>query len=183
MRIKGTWFTDYVKVIRANKHRKAEFDNYLKPEDWQLVETKILPSQWYPLETYKRIGEAIFRVIAGSSLEMTFIFGQQILKELLKTYKNMLVVGDPAASVAKLVHLHDNFFKNIQSKTEIVEKDEHHLVIKFILAPQDMIDKMSEPFAWQLAGKMVELANQACGRQVKYQVAKNKRDFDITISW
>jgi hypothetical protein len=182
-KVKGTWFADYVKLIRANKKYNPEFDQYLQPEDWQLINSKILPSQWYAFESYKRIGRAIFNVIAKSDLQITRQFGRLIANNLLPIYKNMVVKGDAAASVTKLVQLHETFFREIESRTHIIEQDKNHITIKLILSATDMIDEMAEPFAWQLAGKMEELAVQASSSQVQLRVKKNPRDFEILLSW
>lgn len=47
MEVKGTLLVDYVKAIKGNKDR--EWDKWLEPEDWELIEGNVLPSQWYPL--------------------------------------------------------------------------------------------------------------------------------------
>ncbi len=182
-RVKGTWLTDYVKVIRANKDKKTEFEPFLKPEDWKIVDSKILPSQWYPLESFKRLGKAIFKVVADSNLQTTRQFGRLIARELLKTYKNLVIPDDPAASILKLIQLHENFFRDIDSGTQLVEKKDRYIHIKLTLAATDMIDEMAEPFAWQLAGKMEELAILAGAKNVTLQVQKNPQNFDLKFSW
>jgi hypothetical protein len=54
---------DQVRLIRGNKDH--EWDSYLKPEDWEIITQDILPSAWYPLETYQRCGWAVFNILGG----------------------------------------------------------------------------------------------------------------------
>jgi hypothetical protein len=41
-KVKGTMMIDQVRMIRGNKDK--DWNKYLKPEDWNIINTKILPS-------------------------------------------------------------------------------------------------------------------------------------------
>ena len=41
-KVKGTMMIDQVRMIRGNKDK--DWNKYLKPEDWNKINTKILPS-------------------------------------------------------------------------------------------------------------------------------------------
>ncbi len=45
-KVKGTMVVDQVKLIRGNK--SMNWSKYLKPEDWEAINKRILPSEWYP---------------------------------------------------------------------------------------------------------------------------------------
>ncbi len=44
--VKGTVLTDLVKIVR--KERQLGWDDYLQPEDWDIINGDILATQWYP---------------------------------------------------------------------------------------------------------------------------------------
>ena len=64
MRVKGTLLLDYVRMIRANK--ELDWDEYLETEDWEVINSQILSSQWYSYDSFRRIAYGVFKVIGKS---------------------------------------------------------------------------------------------------------------------
>ena len=62
-KVKGTMLIDQVRMIRGNKDK--DWNKYLTPEDLNIIKGRVLPAAWYPLETYKRCGRAVFQLLAG----------------------------------------------------------------------------------------------------------------------
>jgi hypothetical protein len=91
--VKGTLFLDYVRMIKSRKD--VDWDKYLTPADRELMKGMILPSQWYPLDSYQRMGLAVLREIAGGKMELVRLWGRLSVDELCKTYKNMVHEGEP----------------------------------------------------------------------------------------
>jgi len=73
-RVKGTLLLDYVCMIRANKDK--DWQKYLKPEDWEIINGRILPSLWYPYETFERAGMATFYVLGGGNFDAVRAWGK-----------------------------------------------------------------------------------------------------------
>ncbi|HUT54556.1 MAG TPA: hypothetical protein VM658_14295 [bacterium] len=108
-RIKGSVVLDMVKVIRAFKD--LPWDRYLKPEDFEIVKTMVIPTAWYPIETYQRMGLAVYKLVAKESEDVVRKFGQAAMKELLEgPYRPFLVKNDPFEAVAKFFELRKSLF-------------------------------------------------------------------------
>lgn len=59
---KGSVMLDIVKVVRA--FRDLDWGEYLKPEDWEIIDAMVIPTEWYPIDSYMRIGMAVYKVVA-----------------------------------------------------------------------------------------------------------------------
>jgi hypothetical protein len=99
-RVKGTLFVDYVRMIKSR--RDIDWGKYLNDEDMNFLDQPLLPSSWYPYDTFERFGLAIFHEIAGGKMEMVRLWGKMSTDLLLKIYKKMLEAGDPARSARNL---------------------------------------------------------------------------------
>ena len=108
-RIKGSVVLDMVKVIRAFKD--LPWGQYLKPEDFEIVKSMVIPTAWYPIETYQRMGLAVYKLVAKGSEDVVRTFGQAAMKELLAgPYRPFLVKNDPFEAVAKFFELRKSLF-------------------------------------------------------------------------
>ncbi len=98
--VKGSLFLEYVLMIK--KLKNVNWDKYLTLEDRDIIDQLILPSQWYPLDTYQRCGEAVFHELAKGNLEMARLWGRSSMDSLAEIYKNLLVdAKDPVKSLEK----------------------------------------------------------------------------------
>lgn len=50
MKIRGTFLKDYVKIIRGT--RDKDWEKFLTAQDWEILDSMILPTEWYPGETW-----------------------------------------------------------------------------------------------------------------------------------
>lgn len=55
--VKGSILLDWVKAVRADK--KGSYDKLLSDADKEIVARTILPSSWYPFETYMACFKAV----------------------------------------------------------------------------------------------------------------------------
>jgi hypothetical protein len=95
---------DQVRMIRGSKDKK--WNKYIKPEDWSIINTMVKPSAWYPIETYKRCGCAVFQLLAGGNTEVVRLRGRIRGKELFETtYKHVLSERTPMKVLAAFVNL------------------------------------------------------------------------------
>jgi hypothetical protein len=118
-RVKGSVVLDMVKVIRAFKD--LPWDQYLTPEDFEIVKSMVIPTAWYPIEAYQRMGLAVYKLVAKESDDVVRKFGQAAMKELLSgPYRPFLVKDDPVEAVHKFFELRKsmfNFSKTVVEKT------------------------------------------------------------------
>lgn len=180
MRVKGTLVLDYVRIIRAN--RGQDWSKYLTPEDWQIIDGQVLSSQWYPYDSFRRIAYAVFKVIAKGNLKTAETFGRFTIKNMLKVYKNMLVPGDPAASVEKLARLRSMFFDGgVDSR--MIEHGKGWLRYEIIVSAQEEDPERLEAFCHQVAGNLIELVEQSGGKNIMADISLKSGGGEIKVTW
>ena len=107
--VKGTMLADFVRMIRANKDQN--WDTYLEEGDWEIINSKIYPTQWYPLGYYQRLGFATFKVLAGGDLETVRMSGRMRGREFFsKVYSSAIAVQDPARALSHFVKIYSSLF-------------------------------------------------------------------------
>jgi len=180
MRVKGTLLLDYIKMVRANKD--GPWDDYLTPEDWEIINGQILSSQWYPYESFRRIAFAAFKIIAKSDLNTSRAFGRFTLKNLLKVYKTIVQPGDPVGSAKKLAALRRTFVEG-DIDTRVGEHGDDWLVYKFTYPVGEDDQEHFEAFTHQMAGNLEELVEQAGGRNVVIDMEIGKESSSIHVKW
>jgi len=154
----------------------------LKPEDWEIINGQILPSAWYPYENGRRIGFAVFKEIAQSNLETVRSFGRFSGKNFLEVYANVLVKGDPGASVEKLSVL-NRTFSDGGSEISVIEKTPNSLTYKLIFPPEEKEDKFMEAYCFKLMGTIEEIVAQAGGNNIKTTHKRTEEGYEIFLKW
>jgi hypothetical protein len=116
---RGALLLDIVKAIKANK--KLDWNKYLKPEDWQTVNSIILPTKWYPFDLYHRCSIAVFQLVAEGNLEAAHMEGQRVGRRLFETtYKSMIRRKDPMVGLTQFVAAYSSLFNfSLMSLEEI----------------------------------------------------------------
>jgi hypothetical protein len=181
MQVKGTWIMNYIKIIRADKDR--EWDQYLEPEDWEIINGRVLSSQWYSYESFSRIGLAVFKEAAGSDLGAVRAFGRLMLEDLVKVYKTILIQGDPHGSVQKFVALRETFFKDVEGYTRIIDQGSDWLDYKLMMVERDLKLEAAEAFATQMAGSLEALVEKTGAKNVKVDIKREDDGFLIRLKW
>ena len=93
-KVKGTMLIDFVRMVRSNKN--LDWNKYMQPEDWDFINSKILPSNWYPFDFYARLGWASFNLVGNGDLELARLNGQIMAQHLFETtYTSMVKFKDP----------------------------------------------------------------------------------------
>ena len=107
-RVKGVLFLDYVRMIKSKK--EANWASYLQPEDLLYLKQRIADSEWYPLETFERMGVGILKEIAQGNLDLVRWWGQGSLNALAQMHKSLICEGDPRESLMRFMVLRRSFF-------------------------------------------------------------------------
>ncbi len=181
MEVKGTIIMDYVRLIRSNKG--LNWDKWLEPEDWEVINSEVLASKWYPYALFRRLGWASYQEVAGGDPERVKSFGRFNMQNMLQLYHNLRVPGDPVASVNKMARIWRNFFQGEGTESRITGSGDNWVTYQ-MKAP----DKEAEPekivaFAYQLCGQLLELVSAANGRNPKEKVVSEGHSQYITIEW
>ncbi len=166
-RVKGTIILDFVKTIKADK--SGAYDGFLNEEDWKVINQRVLPSNWYPYETFERLFGAVVKVLAGGDMHTVRQWGR-IYGEAIVTgvYRGIIKEGEPMESLRK----YGTYIRNLFDTGE--------LVIQPITANEAVLtargfDPNFEPHYHMMMG-WIERSLELCGAQ------DIKMDF-VSKSW
>jgi hypothetical protein len=180
-KVKGTMLVDLVRMIRANKDK--DWGKHLTPEDWNIINKRILPSEWYPLEIFQRCGMATFQLLAQGNLDLVRLRGRIRGKELFENvYKSLIISQDPAASLSRFVTVYGQLFNFSSLRFENLGKG--HAKIHHDYDASRNPGTM--PYCHQLMGILDVLVEIAGGKNVKIELdakqweGATKTIFDIT---
>jgi len=158
-KVKGTMLLDFVKMIRANKN--LDWDKYLKAEDWEVINSLVLPAKWYPVDVYKRCSYAAFVLLAGSNHEAARANGQSMGRRLFEnTYKSIVQSGDPGRALKQYVLVHSSFFNVGMLKFEMVGSGKAKIHLNY----NNFHDNSNAAFCSQMHGLLESLVQAAGGK-------------------
>ena len=166
-RVKGTILVDFVKTIRADK--TGAYDSYLTDEDRRIISERILPSGWYPYDTFKRCFNAVVAVLAKNDMEKVRqwgrIYGENIITNV---YKGFIKQGAPMESLKKYSTYIRNLFDFGEFIVEPVSENEAFIIVRGL-------DKDFEPQYHMMRG-WLERSLELCGaKDIKVEV--------ISLEW
>src|SRR5260221_13916086 len=72
--VRGQFFAEYVRMIRRRKD--VEWERWLLTQDLAFIRQRIAPDDWYPMETFERLGIAILMGLDGPTLEAVRVWGR-----------------------------------------------------------------------------------------------------------
>ncbi len=105
--VKGLLFVDYVRMIRSSKG--VDWTRYLRPEDMVFLQA-VMESEWYPFETFERMGLAILAEIARGDMQMPRIWGRASVDSLFSQHRSLICEGNPRESLVRFQVLRRSFF-------------------------------------------------------------------------
>lgn len=114
--IKGTAFAsavaDLEAVLEAGRLSREQLEARLQPEDLHILESKVLPGEWYPIDSYGRIIDLLGDVEAGGSVRYHVQRGRRAAERLLQSgiYRQL----DRARSRRSDV-------KNVEAASQLIE--------------------------------------------------------------
>ena len=95
-------------MIRGNKN--AAWQQHLTAEDLVQVNAKIEPDEWYPMETFERLGNAILQVVAGGSLDAVRMWGRFSVDQLVRAEPRLVAANDPIETMDRFRVLRATYF-------------------------------------------------------------------------
>jgi len=166
-RVKGTMLVEWVKTVRADKAH--DYSGYLTEQDQQIISRQILPSMWYPFESYRNIFAAVVKETANNDMETVFkwgrLYGEKIVREV---YSSLIADSGPAEVAKKYRIIFKSFFDFGEFKLELPAPNQVLLTIRDF-APD------FEPF-FHIARGWVERSFELAG-------AKNVQSEFLSKSW
>lgn len=156
--VKGTMLLDFVRIIRSNKG--MDWNKHLKPEDWEVINSLVLPTKWYPFEFYLRCAMASFILLAKGKLETARLNGRFMAKSLFEsTYKSIVNSKNPMKGLNQFVLTYGSFFNFSSLKFEEVE-EKHAKIHHDYDTGKDVI----MPYCHQLMGMFDTLVQMTGGK-------------------
>jgi len=130
--VKGVLFLDYVRMIRREK--SIDWSTVLEPEDFGQVVSRIEPDGWYPMESFERLGEAIFRHVARGQMMAVRMWGQLSVDPLLTATPGLLAKGDPIETLMRMRVFRSTFFDFEALTIPTLVEDHAEIVISYKMA-------------------------------------------------
>jgi hypothetical protein len=111
--VKGTFLIALAMIINHRKDWDWTKHTPLTSQDLNLIRDRILPSTWYEMGLFERMGEATFKMVGKNRPEAAYEFGENIMwQNLVKVYGNSLIKNDPAQALARFANLYQGIFFN-----------------------------------------------------------------------
>jgi hypothetical protein len=165
--VKGSLFVDYVRMLRA--YKGVDWSPYLDEHDLAYMSSRIQPGDWYPMESFERMGLAILGEIARNDLTLVKHFGRVALDALCKQYDNLVAPGDPHESLLRFQVLRQSFFDFSALEFKDVREKEASMLVDY-----GMRGKAEEAAAYQTMGFFERLLERAGGEKVRVSLATRK---------
>ncbi len=152
--VKGALFVDYVRMLRGRKD--VDWARHLTPRDLRYLGERIGMGDWYPMETFERMGLGILAEIAEGDVERVRFWGRASIDWLVQVYANLIAPGDPRETLMRFQVLRRGFFD--YPAVEIVEVTDAHASIEVTYG---MGPKAEQAASYQTLGffeRLVEVA-------------------------
>ncbi|HSO34391.1 MAG TPA: hypothetical protein VLT33_17765 [Labilithrix sp.] len=129
--VKGLLFSDYVRMIRS--HKGVDWTKHLLREDLFYLRTPIEPLEWYPMETFERLGNAILHEVAGSDLEAVRMWGRMSVDQLRSASPNLVAEGDPVETMMRFRVQRATYFDFEALEIPTLVEDHAHVLIHYFM--------------------------------------------------
>ena len=161
--VKGSLFSDYVRMLRA--HKGVDWSLYLAPADLPYLVDRIRLADWYPMGAFERMGLAILSEVARNDLKLVKHFGRVSLDALCKQHDNLVAPGDPNESLLRFQVLRQSFFDFPALEIQDVFEDQAAAVVSY-----GMVARAEEAAAWQTMGFFERLLERSGGAPVRVEL-------------
>jgi len=188
-RVKGTVLLDYVRLIHVAKDKN--WDKYLKKEDWNIINGRILPSVWYPYEYFYRFGNAVLQEIAGGNMDIVRQFGKSNAETLFKgTYKGIMestITGGGGA--IRFLERYTALVPTLFNFAVIVLEKVSEKHVKFnVKVDLKLEEVLWEPYFAQLSGTVEKVVEMCGGKNPRVKIIAKRweggaQDSVLDIVW
>lgn len=166
MRVRGVLFADYVRIIRRALPTWREL---IDPQDVALVSSRIDLEQWYPMDTFGRLGVVILEHIIGDEHDAVRLWGREQVATILQFFPELAVGNEPRDSVLRFQGYLSSLFDFPAVRVELLEDERAQLRVHYGLPPRP-----EEAATWQTLGFFEELLTASGAREVELSVPTRK---------
>lgn len=183
VQVKGTLLVDLVKQVRVAKDKN--WKEYLTPEDMAVINGEIVTSAWYPDDFFYRLSLAVYKLTGDSSTEACFAYGQLAAHNMAGVYKNIIVEGDPAATIERFVTRRQSFFSTEYQDAEKnrVEKGKDRITVYTVADRKVRGTEVVDVLMYSLLGILHELAVIVGGKNVRSEVQHKGDQYELVVGW
>jgi hypothetical protein len=146
-------------MLRA--HRDIDWSRHLRPEDLPYLQQRIAPDDWYPMETFERMGLAVLSEITDD-LQVARAWGRAQIDWLCGVHDNLVVPGDPPETLMRFQVLRRSFFDFCALDIPSLHDGEVAVHVDY-----GMSARAEEAASWQTLGFFERLLEVAGARDVQ----------------
>lgn len=161
-RVKGIFFADYVRMLKRSE--REDWSGYLTEEDMGYLNERIRENDWYPFETFERMGLAILSEIAEENMELVRQFGKTYLDRLFSVHASLVSAGDPYESLVRFQVLRKSFFDFDPINILVFHNNYAKIEIAYGMSP-----RTEEAATWQSLGYFERLLELSGAKNVQHQ--------------
>lgn len=129
--VKGILFADYVRMMRVRKD--IDWSSKLPREDLVYLGTKIEPLDWYPMDAFERLGNAILKEIAGGDLRAVRTWGNLSVDQLAAAIPTLVAEGDPVETMTRFRVQRATYFDFEALELPTLTEDHAHVLIHYYM--------------------------------------------------
>ena len=129
--VRGTLFVDYVRMIRRRKD--VDWYSRLPPEDVPYLLNAVVPDQWYPMEVFERLGNAILSATAPGNFDAVRMWGRLSAGPLADQHPGLVAPRDPVETLRRFKVLRGTFFDFEALDMPLCVEGQAHLVISYYM--------------------------------------------------
>lgn len=183
MKVKGTVIVDLIRMIRNAKDR--DWSKYLNPDDMEMVNTRVIATNWYNGDFFWRVATAVATEIGQLKEDNVILFGRISARSYLNVYKDALVQGDPHKSLKKFIDRWVSFydFEDAQFKKAELTEGNGSLTITAYDYPDMPGKEMRKAYFYGLAGYYQEITEQSLEKKVSMIIDDKGNRHEITLSY
>lgn len=129
--VRGVLFVDYVRMLRSQK--RTDWAGHLAAEDLPYLQVQIVPTAWYPMATFERMGNAILTTVARGELFPVQLWGRYSAAQLRAAHPTLLEPNDPPETLSRFRVLRQTFFDFDALEVPLLHDDEAHVVVRYYM--------------------------------------------------
>ncbi|MBL8916170.1 MAG: response regulator [Archangium sp.] len=152
-------FADYVRMLRREW---PAWRDKADAEERKALETRVDVNEWYPMETFERLGLRILREIVGTETDSIRLWGRGQVQTILSFLPDLATNDDPRESVMRFSNFLASLFDFPAVRVEGVDDEDAMLIIDY-----GMTQLAEQAAAWQTVGFFEELVTASGGRGVR----------------
>ena len=149
-------------MIKSNKN--VDWSKYLTPDDMSFLDQTILEPEWYPFDTFERMGVGILKELGSGAMEAVRLWGRHSIDDLLNIHKSLICEGDPRESLMRFQVLRRSFFDFGSINFQAIQDNHAKLEIRY-----DMCKIAEEAATYQTLGFFERLLELSGAKDIQHK--------------